>query len=183
LCRVIAKVSSQNGRFLCHLSSIKVFNADEEGRIAIDGILSHVAGAGRGKFQPPASLNLLAMRSRPLPSFSQPMSSRSPTNPKPILLPVKKAVSSIVPLPKKFSPRSSSRTLLTNTAGRVGRLAPFTPLPTQPKDAEHQSLVRIYFFTGLQHYSVLFPPERGTGAGAEPVSADTASGSLFSGAP
>jgi hypothetical protein len=26
--------------------------------------------------------------------------------------------------------------------------------------------VRIYFFTGLQHYSVPFPPERGSGAGA-----------------
>jgi len=127
--RVIAEGISQNGRFLRHLL-YQGFNADEKGRIAIDGILSHVAGAGRGSFnhrfaQPSATPSPLP------PSFSPPMSSRSPTNPKPILSPAKKAVSSIAPSPKKFSPRFSSRTLLTNTGAAPPRS--FTQLPTQRK--------------------------------------------------
>src|SRR5439155_8345965 len=47
--RVLAEGISQNGRFLRHFL-YQGFNADEDGRIAIDGILSHVAGAGRGSF-------------------------------------------------------------------------------------------------------------------------------------
>jgi len=48
--RVIAEGISQNGRFLRDFL-YEGFNADEEGRIALDGVLSHVAGAGRGEFR------------------------------------------------------------------------------------------------------------------------------------
>ena len=47
--RVYGEGISQNGRFLRDLL-YQGFNADEEGRIALDGVLAHVAGAGRGSF-------------------------------------------------------------------------------------------------------------------------------------
>jgi hypothetical protein len=47
--RVLGEGISQNGRFLRDFL-YQGFNADEDGRIALDGVLSHVAGAGRGSF-------------------------------------------------------------------------------------------------------------------------------------
>ena len=47
--RVLGEGISQNGRFLRNFL-YQGFNADEEGRIALDGVLAHVAGAGRGSF-------------------------------------------------------------------------------------------------------------------------------------
>ena len=47
--RVYGEGISQNGRFLRDLL-YQGFNADEEGRMALDGVLAHVAGAGRGSF-------------------------------------------------------------------------------------------------------------------------------------
>src|SRR5262249_1429174 len=47
--RVIGEGISQNGRFLRDFLW-QGFNADESGRIALDGVLAHVAGGGRGNF-------------------------------------------------------------------------------------------------------------------------------------
>jgi len=47
--RVIGEGISQNGRFLRDFL-YQGFNADERGRMALDGVLAHVAGAGRGSF-------------------------------------------------------------------------------------------------------------------------------------
>jgi hypothetical protein len=47
--RVYGEGISQNGRFLRDFL-YQGFNADEEGRMALDGVLAHVAGAGRGSF-------------------------------------------------------------------------------------------------------------------------------------
>ena len=47
--RVYGEGISQNGRFLRDFL-YQGFNADEEGSIALDGVLAHVAGAGRGSF-------------------------------------------------------------------------------------------------------------------------------------
>jgi hypothetical protein len=47
--RVYGEGISQNGRFLRDFL-YQGFNADENGRIALDGVLAHVAGAGRGSF-------------------------------------------------------------------------------------------------------------------------------------
>ncbi len=47
--RVYGQGISQNGRFLSDFL-YQGFNADEDGRIALDGVLAHVAGAGRGSF-------------------------------------------------------------------------------------------------------------------------------------
>src|SRR6202007_3291659 len=40
---------SQSGRFLRHFI-YQDFNADEKGRQVMDGVIAHVAGAGRGSF-------------------------------------------------------------------------------------------------------------------------------------
>ena len=45
--RVYGEGISQNGRFLRNFL-YEGFNADEDGKIALDGVLAHVAGAGRG---------------------------------------------------------------------------------------------------------------------------------------
>ena len=47
--RVYGEGISQNGRFLRDFL-YEGFNADEDGKIALDGVLAHVAGAGRGSF-------------------------------------------------------------------------------------------------------------------------------------
>ena len=47
--RVYGEGISQNGRFLRDFL-YQGFNADEDGRMALDGVLAHVAGAGRGSF-------------------------------------------------------------------------------------------------------------------------------------
>jgi hypothetical protein len=47
--RVYAMGISQSGRFLRHFL-YEAFNADEQGKRAIDGMFVHVAGAGRGSF-------------------------------------------------------------------------------------------------------------------------------------
>jgi hypothetical protein len=47
--RAYALGISQTGRFLRHFL-YQSFNADEQNRQALDGVLSHVAGAGRGSF-------------------------------------------------------------------------------------------------------------------------------------
>ena len=47
--RVYAVGISQSGRFLRHFL-YQDFNADEQGRQVMDGVIAHVAGAGRGSF-------------------------------------------------------------------------------------------------------------------------------------
>src|SRR6476620_329601 len=47
--RVYAVGISQSGRFLRHFV-YQDFNADEKGRQVMDGVIAHVAGAGRGSF-------------------------------------------------------------------------------------------------------------------------------------
>src|SRR5579859_2199638 len=47
--RVYAVGISQSGRFLRHFL-YQDFNADEKGRQVMDGVIAHVAGAGRGSF-------------------------------------------------------------------------------------------------------------------------------------
>src|SRR5882724_13069035 len=160
--RVIAEGISQNGRFLRHLL-YQGFNADEEGRIAIDGILSHVAGAGRGSFnhrfaQP--SRDAQPTSSIFFPTDVFPFTDEPETDPltgeNGGLL--DRAIAEKV-LPKIFFSHTSYEYW-----GRAASLIHTTADAT--KDADINPCVRIYFFTGLQHYSVPFPPERGTGAGA-----------------
>lgn len=166
--RVYGEGISQNGRFLRDFL-YEGFNADEEGRIALDGVLAHVAGAGRGSFNY---------------RFAQPSRDAQPTSS--IFFPT-----DIFPFtdePEKDPVTGKTEGLLDRTtADKVvpkiffsgtsyeywGRVTALTHISADGKrDAAISDNVRIYHFTGLQHFSVPFPPQKGKGdlLGQEPES-------------
>jgi len=127
--RVYGEGISQNGRFLRDFL-YQGFNADEEGRIALDGVLAHVAGAGRGDFnyrfaQPSRDAQPTSSVSFPTDIFPFPI------GPRPIRSPERLAAYSTVPLLKKSCPKFSSPTRPTNTG--VERRLLFIPVPTESK--------------------------------------------------
>jgi hypothetical protein len=157
--RVLGEGISQNGRLLRHFL-YQGFNADEEGRIALDGVLSHVAGAGRGSFnhrfaQP--SRDAQPTSSIFFPTDIFPFTDEPETDPqtgeKGGLLDRAKTDKVV---PKIFFSDTSYEYW-----GRVASLIHTTA--DGKHDAPIGPNVRIYFFTGLQHYSGPFPPARGEG--------------------
>ncbi len=167
--RVYGEGISQNGRFLRDFL-YQGFNADEEGRISLDGVLAHVAGAGRGSFNY---------------RFAQPSRDAQPTSS--VFFPT-----DIFPFtdePEKDPVTGLTAGLLDRaTAGNVvpkiffsntsyeywGRAAALISITADGKhDADISASVRIYHFTGLQHFPGPFPPAKGTGdlLGQEPESA------------
>ncbi len=156
--RVIAEGISQNGRFLRDFL-YQGFNADEDGNIALDGILAHVGGAGRGSFNY---------------RFAQPSRDAQPTSsiffptdifpftdePEPD--PISKEKSGLLDLAK--AQHVVPKIFFSHTSYEYwGRAASLIHTSADAKqDATIGPDVRIYFFTGLQHYSVPFPPARGT---------------------
>jgi hypothetical protein len=152
--RVYAVGISQSGRFLRHFL-YQDFNADERGRQVMDGVIAHVAGAGRGSFN-----DRFAQPSRD----AQPMSSLFfPTD----LFP-------FTDLPEEDPDTGAKASLLdaaikshavpkifyTNTSyeywGRAASLIHTTA--DGRKDAQLSGNTRIYFLVGLQHFSGAFPP-------------------------
>jgi Alpha/beta hydrolase domain len=157
--RVYSEGISQNGRFLRDFL-YRGFNADEEGRMALDGVLAHVAGAGRGSFNY---------------RFAQPSRDAQPTSS--VFFPT-----DIFPFTDKPEEDSLTgetaglldhaaadkvvpRIFFSNTAYEYwGRAAALIHVSADGKqDASISDRVRIYHFAGLQHFSVPFPPEKGTG--------------------
>ena len=157
--RVYAEGISQNGRFLRDFL-YQGFNADEDGKIALDGVLAHVAGAGRGDFNY---------------RFAQPSRDAQPTSS--VFFPT-----DIFP----FTDQSEKDPLTGETAGLLdravadkvvpkiffsntsyeywGRAAALIHITADAKqDAAISDNVRIYHFTGLQHFSGPFPAEKGKG--------------------
>src|SRR5581483_4871642 len=157
--RVYGEGISQNGRFLRDFL-YQGFNADENGRIALDGVLAHVAGAGRGSFN-----YRFAQPSRD----AQPTSSVFfPTDLFPFTdLPEKDPITEETAglLDHAAAEKVVPRVFFSNTSyeywGRAGALIHTTA--DGKKDAAISDSVRIYHFTGLQHYSGPFPPEKGVG--------------------
>ena len=166
--RVYGEGISQNGRFLRDFL-YEGFNADEQGRMALDGVLAHVAGAGRGSFN-----YRFAQPSRD----AQPMSS--------VFFPTD--IFPFTDLPEKDPLTGASGGLLDNAAAQKvvpkiffsntsyeywGRAAALIHTSADGKqDAAISPNVRIYHFTGLQHFSGPFPPKYGAGdlMGQEPQS-------------
>jgi hypothetical protein len=157
--RVYAVGISQSGRFLRHFI-YQDFNADEQGRQVMDGVIAHVAGAGRGSFN-----HRFAQPSRD----AQPMSSLFfPTD----LFP-------FTDLPEKdpdtrekaglLDAATKSKTVpkifYTNTSyeywGRAASLIHTTADGKQ--DAPMALNTRIYFLAGLEHFTAPFPPENRVG--------------------
>ena len=156
--RVFGQGISQNGRFLRDFI-YQGFNADEEGRMALDGVLAHVAGAGRGNFnyrfaQPsrdaqPTSSVFFATDIFP---FTDLRETDSRTGASGGLL--DQALADKV-VPKIFFSNTSYEYW-----GRVGALIHISADGT--RDVPLSDSVRIYLLTGLQHFSGPFPPEKGT---------------------
>ena len=156
--RVYGEGISQNGRFLRDLL-YQGFNADEEGRLALDGVLAHVAGAGRGNFnyrfaqpsrdgQPTSSVHFAT----DIFPFTDQPEMDTVTGGKGGLL--DQAVADNV-VPKIF---------FSNTSYEYwGRVAALIHVSADgAHDVSVSDNVRVYFFTGLQHFSGPFPPEKGT---------------------
>ena len=157
--RVYGEGISQNGRFLRDFL-YQGFNADEDGRIALDGVLAHVAGAGRGSFnyrfaQP--SRDAQPTSSVFFPTDIFPFTDRpeyDPSSRESRGLIVSAMLEKVVP-----------RIFFSNTSYEYwGRAA---ALIHTSADGQHDALisknVRIYHFTGLQHFPGPFPPEKGKG--------------------
>lgn len=157
--RVYGEGISQNGRFLRDFL-YQGFNADEEGRIALDGVLAHVAGAGRGSFNY---------------RFAQPSRDAQPTSsvffPTDIFpftdLPEKDPVAGETAglLDRAVAEKVVPKIFFSNTSYEYwGRAAALIHITADGKhDAPISDDVRIYHFTGLQHFSGPFPPEKGKG--------------------
>jgi hypothetical protein len=157
--RVYGEGISQNGRFLRDFL-YQGFNADEEGRIALDGVLAHVAGAGRGSFNY---------------RFAQPSRDAQPTSS--VFFPTD--IFPFTDQPEK-DPRTGDmgglldravadkvvpKIFFSNTSYEYwGRAAALIHTSADGKqDAPISDNVRIYHVTGLQHFSGPFPPAKGTG--------------------
>ena len=155
--RVYGEGISQNGRFLRDFL-YQGFNADQQGRIALDGVLAHVAGAGRGSFNC---------------RFAQPSRDAQPTSsiffPTDIFpftdLPENDPVSgeSGGLLDRAVAEKVVPRIFFSNTSYEYwGRVAALIHVSADGKhDAPISDNVRIYHFTGLQHFSGPFPPAKG----------------------
>jgi hypothetical protein len=157
--RVYGEGISQNGRFLRDFV-YQGFNADEQGRMALDGVLAHVAGAGRGSFNY---------------RFAQPSRDAQPTSSvffptdifpftdEPERDPVTGEIGGL--LDRATQEKVIPKIFFSNTSYEYwGRAAALIHVTADGKhDAAISDNVRIYHFTGLQHYSGPFPPAKGTG--------------------
>ena len=166
--RVYGEGISQNGRFLRDFL-YGGFNADEQGRPALDGVLAHVAGAGRGSFnyrfaQPSRDSEPTSSIFFPTDIF--PFTSTPETDP------LTGETAGLLDLAK--AEKVVPKIFFSNTSYEYwGRVASLIHTSADGKcDVPIASNVRIYHFTGLQHFSGPFPPQRGVGdlAGQEPES-------------
>ena len=159
--RAYAAGISQCGRFLRDYL-YEGFNQDESGRMSLDGILAHVGGAGRGDFNyrfAQASRDAQPMSSIYWPTDIFPFTDepeRDPANPAAPPRSLLDRTRAENDLPKIFLSHTSyeywsrAASLMTTTADGQ------RDMPIDPG-------VRVYFFTGLQHFSGPWPPVHGRG--------------------
>ncbi|MGH9678095.1 MAG: alpha/beta hydrolase domain-containing protein, partial [Candidatus Acidiferrum sp.] len=157
--RVYGEGISQNGRYLRDFL-YQGFNADEEGRMALDGVLAHVAGAGRGSFnyrfgQPSRDAQPSSSVFFPTDIF--------PFTDQPEKDPVTGEMAGL--LDRAAAEKVVPRIFFSNTSYEYwGRAAALIHVTADGKqDAPISDHVRIYHFTGLQHFSGPFPPAKGKG--------------------
>ena len=166
--RVISEGISQNGRFLRDFL-YQGFNTDEDGRIAFDGVLAHVAGAGRGNFnyrfaQPSRDAQPTSSIFYPVDIF--------PFTDKPETDPITHRTAGL--LDRARADNTVPKIFFSNTSYEYwGRAAALIHVSADGKhDAPISDNVRIYHFTGIQHFPGPFPPAKGTAdlLGQEPES-------------
>ena len=166
--RVYGEGISQNGRFLRDFL-YQGFNTDEEGRIALDGVLAHVAGGGRGNFnyrfaQPSRDAQPTSSVDYPVDVF--------PFTDEPETDPVTGARDGL--LDRAAADKTVPKIFFSNTSYEYwGRSAALIHVSADGKrDAKISGNVRIYHLTGLQHFTGPWPPEKGHGdlSGQQPMS-------------
>ncbi|HEV2719016.1 MAG TPA: alpha/beta hydrolase domain-containing protein, partial [Thermoanaerobaculia bacterium] len=146
---VYAMGISQTGRFLRHFVW-QGFNADEEGRQALDAMLIYVAGAGRGNFNH---------------RFAQPSRDQQPLAPSfyPVDVP---PFTDDGLLARAAAERVVPKIFYVNTAyeywSRGASLIHTTP--DGARDVEPAPTSRAYFVAGLGHVASPWPPVKGEGA-------------------
>ncbi|HET7827185.1 MAG TPA: alpha/beta hydrolase domain-containing protein [Anaeromyxobacter sp.] len=147
---------SQSGRFLRHFL-YEGFNEDERGRKVLDGVVAHVAGAGRGSFnhrfaQPSRDAQPMSAIFYPTDLF--PFSDARTTDPM-----THSHGALLDGTPAALRPKL----FLTNTSYEYwsrGASLTHTTLAAKPYDLEPTADVRIYLLAGLQHFTGSFPPRR-----------------------
>ena len=170
--RVYGEGISQNGRFLRDLL-YDGFNADEDGKIALDGVLAHVAGAGRGSFnyrfaQP--SRDAQPTSSIFFPTDIFPFTDQPETDP---LTGESGGI-----LDRAAAEKVVPKIFFSNTSYEYwGRVAALTHVSADGKrDATLSDNVRIYHFTGaaafLRVRSLRQKARRSDGTGAAVAAAD-----------
>jgi hypothetical protein len=166
--RVYGEGISQNGRFLRDFL-YQGFNADENGRMALDGVLAHVAGAGRGDFnyrfaQP--SRDAQPTSSVFFPTDIFPFTDQPETDP------VTRDTSGL--LDQAVAEKVAPKIFFSNTSYEYwGRACALIHVSADgERDAPISDHVRIYHFTGEQHFPGPWPPAKGKGdlLGQEPQS-------------
>ena len=157
--RVYGEGISQNGRFLRNFL-YDGFNADEDGKIALDGVLAHVAGAGRGSFnyrfaQP--SRDAQPTSSIFFPTDIFPFTDEVETDP------LTKESSGL--LDRAVAEKVVPKIFFSNTSYEYwGRAAALIHTTADGKrDMPISENIRVYHFTGLQHFPGPWPPARGEG--------------------
>ena len=167
--RVYGEGISQNGRFLRNFL-YDGFNADEDGKIALDGVLAHVAGAGRGSFnyrfaQP--SRDAQPTSSIFFPTDIFPFTDEAETDP------LTKESAGL--LDRAVAEKVVPKIFFSNTSYEYwGRAAALIHITADGKrDTPISDNVRVYHFTGLQHFPGPWPPAKGDGdlRGQQPESA------------
>jgi len=157
--RVYGEGISQNGRFLRDFL-YEGFNADEDGKSALDGVLAHVAGAGRGSFNY---------------RFAQPSRDAQPTSS--VFYPTDIFPFTDLPetdpltgergglLDRAVADKVVPKIFFSNTSYEYwGRAAALIHTDAEGRqDVPISDNVRIYHFTGLQHFSGPSPPRKGAG--------------------
>jgi hypothetical protein len=154
--RVYAVGISQSGRFLRHFL-YQDFNADEQGRQVMDGVIAHVAGAGRGSFN-----HRFAQPSRdaqPLSSIFFP-TDLFPFTDLPETDPDTGQTGGLLDATTKS--KTAPKIFLTNTSYEYwGRAASLIHISADgSSDAKLGENVRAYFLAGLGHFTVPFPPHK-----------------------
>ena len=148
---------SQSGRFL-RTFVYYGFNQDEQGRRVFDGLMAHVAGAGRGSFN-----HRFAQASRDGHAF---LNTFYPTDIFPFTdLPETDTETGVTDglLTHATPPAAVPKIFYTNTSYEYyGRSASLIHTTLDgAKDAPLAPNTRIYFLAGCQHGPSPFPPERG----------------------
>jgi len=162
--KVVAFGVSQTGRFLRHYL-YQGFNVDEKGRIAVDGMLVHSAGAGRGSFnhrfaQPSRDAHRYSAFFYPTDIF--PFTSRTETDP---LTGASDGLMDHTPeedRPKVFFTNSGYEYW-----GRAASLIHTSPDGVE--DVQPLPTERIYELASGQHFVGSFPPAEGSRMGDGPA--------------